>query len=444
MKNILLATLIYLFSISNSNAQEVQKFSLKAAIDYAFEHQANVLNARLDEEISKKKIDELTGLGTPQIEGSADLNNFLRVPTSFVPAEFFGGEPGTFAPVQFGQKYTSSAGISASQLIFDGSYIVGLQASRAYAELATKQTRRTKVETSIIITKAYFSALVSESGKVIVDANIERLTKLLEETKQLNINGFAEKIDVDRLQLNLNNLYVERDNIVRITDYGYALLKFQMGLSNSTKVELTDKLEDYDLTNVSLPDTADYNKRPDYAVLMSDRKLQSLDLKRYQFAYYPSLIGYGNLSANASRDNFNIFNTSEPWFPTAVIGLKLSVPIWDGLQKNSRVQQSKLGLAKVDNSLNQYRNSIQLEYTSAQSTFKTKLASLEITKQNRVLAVEIARVSKVKYDNGLGSSLELTDAESALKEADANYLNTLYETIVAKIELDRVLGNTIY
>jgi len=142
--------------------------------------------------------------------------------------------------------------------------------------------------------------------------------------------------------------------------------------------------------------------------------------------------------------NFNIFNTSEPWFPTAVIGLKLSVPIWDGLQKNSRVQQSKLGLAKVDNSLNQYRNSIQLEYTSAQSTFKTKLASLEITKQNRVLAVEIARVSKVKYDNGLGSSLELTDAESALKEADANYLNTLYETIVAKVELDRVLGNTIY
>jgi outer membrane protein TolC len=217
-----------------------------------------------------------------------------------------------------------------------------------------------------------------------------------------------------------------------------------MGLSNSTKIELTDKLEDYDLTNVSLPDTADYNKRPDYAVLLSDRKLQALDLKRYKYAYYPSLVGYGSLSANASRDEFNIFSSSEPWYPTAIVGLKLSVPIWDGLQKNSRVQQSKLGLAKVDNSLNQYRNSIQLEYTSAQSTFKTKLASLEVTKQNRLLAVEIARVSKVKYDNGLGSSLELTDAESSLKEADANYLNTLYDTIVAKIELDRVLGNTIY
>jgi outer membrane protein TolC len=444
MKKILLPLICFAFIINNCSAQTTLKLSLKEAIDYALNNQLNVKNATLDEKISKKKVDELVGVGTPQINGSGDLNNFIEIPTSFVPAEFFGGEKGTYAPVKFGQKYTSSLGLTATQLIFDGSYLVGLQASRTYAELSRKQTHATKVETVVNVSKAYYGALVIEASKRLVLANIERITKTLDDTKALYINGFAEKIDADRLQLSYNNLQVQLDNVNRLKDISYALLKFQMGSNPKDSLILTDKLEDFDLSNVSMPDSVDYNKRPDFDVLMTNRNLQELDLKRYKSTYYPSLAAFGNLSANASRNEFNVFDPSKQWYPTAIIGLKLSVPIWDGLQRNSQVQQSRLALEKVDNSINQFKQSIQLEYSSALSTFKTKLASLQTTKENRDLAIEITRVSKAKYENGVGSSLEVTDAESSMKEADANFISTLYDTIVAKIDLDKVTGNINY
>ncbi|CAN5379717.1 TolC family protein [soil metagenome] len=445
MKKILILCFFLLSFISSQAQDNKTSFSLKQAIDYALTNEGTVKNALIDEEISHEKVKELIGLGTPQIEGSADINNFLEIPTSFVPAEFFNGEPGTYAPVQFGQKYSSTVGLTATQLLFDGSYVVGLQASRAYQDLSRKQTHQTKVETVAKVSKAYYGVLVMESRMTIINANIDRVKKLADDTKALYQNGFAEKIDASRIQLTYNNLLVEREKVERFKILAVALLKFQMGYDPLQPLTLTDNLKDYPYeAQNNLPDSADYKKLPQYDVIMAQNKLGELDLKRYKYTYLPSFVAFGSLSANASRSEFDIFDTSKPWYPTSVIGLKLTVPIWDGLQKNSRISQAKLNLMKIDNASTIVKNGIQLEYETAQVNYKNNLAALKTVQENRDLAAEISSVSKIKYDNGVGSSLELVDAESALREADANFFNTLYDTIVSKIDLDKASGNIAY
>jgi outer membrane protein TolC len=444
MKKILLL-LVAFASITQGHAQDDNSaFSLKQAIEFAMINQPNVKNAQLDESIAKNKVEEIIGIGTPQINASADINKFIKIPTSFVPAEFFGGSSGEFFAVQFGQAYTASAGITATQLLFDGSYIVGLQASKTYMELSRKSTIQTKTETAVNVSKAYYGALVADASLLIIDANIERVKKLYNDTKALNDNGLVEKIDVDRLELTLNNLKVEKEKVARFKLLSYALLKFQMGFANSKALTLTDKLDESVLVVTNLADSIDYTKRPEYGVVNIQRQLQALDLKRMKAGYLPSLVAFGTASANASRNDFNIFNTDYRWFPTVIAGLRLNVPIWDGLQRKSQISQSKLTLQKVDNAMTLMKNGFALDYENAKTTYSNNLSSLKIVKKNQDLAKEISRVSKIKYESGIGSSLEVIDAESSVKEADANYFNTLYETIISKIDLDKSTGTITF
>lgn len=432
--------LMFVCAVTLSSAQ-TQQLSLKQAIDFALTNQVNVKNALVEEKISKQKVNEITGLGTPQISGSAELNHFIEIPTTFVPGEFFGGEAGTFAPVQFGQPYTASVGVTATQLIFDGSYLVGLQASRAYQDLSRKQTHQTKIETAVAVSKAYYNVLVVKEQLGLVVKNVERLKKLRDDTKAIYEAGFAEKLDFDRVDLAYNNILVQQKNVTRLIDLSNSLLKFQMGMDQKTQVELTDKLDENLWNDMNLPETADATKRSEYSVLQAAHRLQELDLKRYKSAYLPSLAAFGSLSANASRNDFNIFNTSYKWFPTAIVGARLNVPIWDGLQKHSKIQQSKLELEKVNNQVDNLQQAISLEFTSSKTKLQNNLEMLETSKKNREIATEIVRASKLKFDNGVGSSLEVIDAESSLKEAETNYFSALYETIVSKIEVDKALGN---
>lgn len=439
----LLTLLIALATLQAAQAQD-NRFSLKQAVDYSLANQPQVKNALLEEEVSAQKIKELIGLGTPQLSASAELNDFLNIPVSFVPGEFFGGEPGTYFPVQFGQQYTASAGVSLSQLLFDGSYLVGLQASRTYQELSRKQTRQTRTEAAVNVTKAYYGALVADARLEIIEANILRVNKLLSDTRALNEAGFVEKIDVDRLELTANNLKVEKDKLLRFKAISYALLKFQMNFPMDRELQLTDALSESLLEGAQLPDSVNYATRPEMEVLNTSRRLTELDLKRYRSTYLPSLVAFGAFSYNNARSQFDFFDGGLRWFPTTVIGARLTVPLWDGLQKSAKVGQAKIKLQQVDNSIELAKNSFRLELSSAKANFQNNSSSLTIVKKNKVLAEDIARSAKVKYDNGVGSSLELVDAESSLREAEANYYSMLYETIIARIDLDKASGTLNY
>jgi len=440
---------IFLFCLSwaiPSKAQQkdtVAAFTLNEAISYAQKHQSSILNAQIDEQIAKNTVKQTIGIGLPQLSGNANFQDFIKIPTSLLPGEVF-GEPGKQIPVQFGVKYNSSMGLELNQLVFDGTYLVGLKASRTYKELSIKNTKRTRIETAVAVTKAYYSVLVSNEQLSLLDANLDRLKKSLHETEQLFKNGFVEKIDVDRLTVLNNNLVTERENVIRLLALNKDLLKFQMGMTIGSELTLVDQISNVSVyDNVVLSkDTTVYRKRIEYSLLETQKRLNDLDVKRYKSAFLPSLSAFGSTSNNFQANNFG--SLYDQRFPTTVIGLRLSVPIISGGQKTYQLRNAKLAALKTENDLYNLQNTINLDIKQAQTTYKNGQQSLENQRRNMDLAKEVLRVTKIKYEQGVGSSLEVTTAETSLKEAQNNYISALYDMLINKVNLDKALGNINY
>lgn len=440
--------LIILFCISMvipTMAQQkdtTASFSLQDAITYAQKHHFSILNAQIDEEIAKNTVKQTIGIGLPQLSGNATFQDFLKIPTSLLPGEVF-GEPGKQIPVQFGVKYNSSVGLELSQLLFDGTYLVGLKASRTYKELSVKNSSRTRIETAVAVTKAYYAVLVSNEQLSLLDANLDRLKKSLNDTKELLKNGFVEKIDVDRLSVLNNNLITEKQNVIRLLALNVNLLKFQMGMSIGSELTLTDKITDIGLEKTPILSTDTVHvKRIEYSLLQTQKKLNELDIKRYKSQFLPSLVAFGSTSSSFQDNSFsNLYNQR---FPSTVIGLKLSVPIISGGQRIYQLRNAKLAAVKTQNELYNLENAINLEINQAQTIYLNGQQSLENQKRNMDLAKEVLRVTKVKYEQGFGSSIEVTTAETSLKEAQNNYITALYDMLINKVNLDKALGNIIY
>lgn len=420
----------------------VASFSLQEAISYAQKHQVSIINAQIDEQIAKNTVKQTIGIGLPQVSASANFQDFLKVATSLLPGEFFNA-PGTFVPVKFGVKYNSSLGLDVNQLLFDGSYLVGLQASKTYKELSVKSTSRTRIETAVAVSKAYYSVLVSTEQLSLIDANLVSLTKSLNDADAMFKNGFAEKIDVDRLSVLKNNLLTEKENVIRLLALNVNLLKFQMGMNVNSMLTLTDKIGNVNLDkNVIVSDSGAYTKRIEYSLMQTQKKLNDLDVKRYKSLFLPSLSAFGSTSANFQNDKFSDLYSTR--FPSTVIGLRLSIPLISGGQKIYQLRNAKLTALKTQNQLYDLQNAINLEISQAQTTYLNGQRSLDNQKRNMELAKEILRVSKIKYEQGVGSSLEVTTAETSLKESQNNYINALYDMLINKVNLDKALGNIIY
>lgn len=446
MKKIVVFIGAGLFSL-NSFAQTKDSasfsFSLQQAINFAQENQKDVKNAIIDEQLAQKKVNEIAGMGLPQINASFDLREFLEIPTSLIPADFFGGAPGTFAAVKFGTKYNATAGIDASQLLFNGEYFLGLKASKVFVEISTKSTQRTKIETSAIVAKAYYTVLVNAERIKLMEATIARINKTLEDTKALLDNGFVEKIDYDRLTVTYTNLMVEQEKIQRLVALSSYLLKYQMGMDINANLTLTDKLDDVklDVANTVSAQKFDYDKRVEYGLFQTQYKLAKLDLKRQRLSYLPLAYAYGSFSGAAQRNEFDIFDTDKKWYPTSVIGAKVTMPIFSGFQRHARNQQAQLSVLKAENNMDFIKKSIDLELASATTILQNASSSLENQKKNIAVAEDVVRVSKIKYNQGVGSNLELITAETSLKEAQTNYYNALFDALVAKIDFDKANGN---
>lgn len=418
-------------------------FSLKQVIDYALAHQADVLNAGIDEEIAKNTVRQTVGIGLPQVSTNFNFQDYLKVPTSLLPGEVF-GQPGTQIPVQFGVKYNSSVGIELNQMIFDGSYIVGLQASKTYKELSVRNSARTRIETAVAVTKAYYSALVSTEQLALIDANLSQLTKSLNDTEALFKNGFAEKIDVDRLQVLKNNLETERENVTNLLVVNIDMLKFQMGMPIQVNLELTDKINDVRSESVQVQETDSsvYRSRIEYSLLETQRKLDELDFRRYKSQFLPTLKGFA--SANKSFQSNDFTDLYSRSFPTSVIGLTLSWNLINGGQRIYQMRNAKLAIRKTDNNLFNLKNGIAQEVSVSQKMYVNSSRSVENQERNLNLAQEILRVTRIKYEQGVGSSLEVTTAETSLKEAQNNYINALYDLLINKVNLQKATGQIKY
>ncbi|WP_020567433.1 TolC family protein [Neolewinella persica] len=413
-------------------------FSLKTAVDYAMSNSNAIRNAQVDILDAEQNVKERLSTGLPQINGSVDFNHFLKVPVLPLPEAFAMGDPDAPTSIAFQLKNSLTAGIAARSMLFDGSFFVGLRAARSSGEYYNLQLENTQRTVRSQVTRAYFPVLLLKTNVVILDRNISNLEKLLNETNAQYEAGFVEQLDVDRLVLSLNNLRSQRDQVGSQAENALRALKFTLNYPMDEPLRVEDDLDKLETSIEVAALTSDipFQQRPEIRLLDKTIELQGLNEELQKSAYLPTVYatvsGQYQFQGNSFSDGF--------WAPTVVLGLSASVPIYDFGGRKARVERAKLATQKVINQRNDAQRSVQLEVLNARATFTANNDRLAVTKSNLDLAQRIYDVTQVKYREGVGSSIEIVQAEQALYESQANYLNALYETLVAKEDLFLALG----
>ncbi|MEL7001829.1 MAG: TolC family protein [Bacteroidota bacterium] len=346
---------------------------------------------------------------------------------------------GTEGEVTFQQAYDGNLVFGVRQLIFDGSFFVGLQAARTFKELSTKDHIKQQIDVIEAVSKAYYTALVTKERLELLDVNFNRLDSLLKETEVLFDAGFAEKIDVSRLKVQYNNLKVQLDNTREVLGLSYDLLKYQMGMPITEEVGLSDKLEEVRLDKITESEFR-YNDRIEYSQLQTNLELTNLDVRNNKAQYLPNLYANFNYGYNTQTSESSQWFTTDRWLNFGFVGISLNVPIFDGFEKRSRIQQNKLQVQQIQNSFKLLENTINLEVRQAQVDINNALDNMVAQKENMDLARQVYDVTRIKFQEGVGSSTDVLEADEDLKEAQTNYYNAVYDALIAKVDLQKAYG----
>lgn len=451
-----------------AQAEGDNSFTLEKCISYALQNSTNAHNAVIDEQIAEARVKETVGIGLPQVSGSASLVHNQQLQRiygiynddpegfSFFPPGIPGAQNGDVLAAEnfFQLKSSGNVGLTVNQLLFNGSYFVGLQAASTYRELASKSKAQTQEQIIEQVTKAYYNVLINKERTELFTNNIARMDTLLQNTTALNQSGFAEQIDVDRIRVSFNNLKAERDNFLNLNELSLQLLKFQMNYPMDKPLEVIGDIQEVSVEDgiESLKEGWAYGNRPDYQLLEVNKRLQQLNIKNLYTELVPSIGAFASLGyATQSNGIGGLFKTNsavpdgegigpDKWYGYSQFGINMNIPIFAGLQSNYKIQQQKLELLKIDNSFEALKDAIDLEIAQSSVNYQNAIKNLESQKENQELAGNIARVTKIKYEEGVGSNLEVVDAENSLRTAQINYYIALFDAIMAKIDLEKALG----
>ncbi|MBF9236125.1 TolC family protein [Hymenobacter sp. BT683] len=516
----------------------VMALSLPQAVSFAIQNKSTLLATRLAEQTAKARVGEIKSAGLPQVTVGANVANNFKLQKSLVDFSSFGGAPLEGAtltaadiaaaqggsavtlspaygeapqtgptPLAFGLQYAGSTSASLSQLLFDGSYLIGLKAAKVYEQLAQKQTQQAEIDVVEQVSKAYYSTLVARSRLALLGRNVQRLDTVLNQTRKIFKAGFAEKLDVDRLQVQRNNLVVEQQKAQRLTELSLGLLKFQMGLPQQQSVLLTDSLGAavVDATQLrqrlgaanfesgsgvagtsALPGqpaatpgqqntteqnrldqqaalsggrspqaigALNYNNRVEFSLLETQQALAGLDLRNRRASAYPRLLltgAYGFTGSDQTLGGLMEFRgpnsrngngfINQNWFGFGNVGLTLQVPVFDGFRRKYQVQQGRIAQQTIEKGFETLRQSIDLQDAQSRTTLVNALDVLDNQKANLDLAADVARVTRIKFNAGVGSNLEVITAETELRTAQTNYYGAVYDVLVAKVDRDKATG----
>ncbi len=444
MKNILL--IILLVINFDSLKSQTLKLTIEESIDLAIENNENLKNSYLEEKISKALSTEYLSIGLPQINFDGGVKYNHEVQKSLIDiSRFMPGVPeGTEQEVQFGQTYDGRMDLTLNQMIFNGSYFVGLSAAKELVNLSEKLTVRNIIDINESVQKAYYTLLNTKKRIELVDINLSRLNALLEQTKKLYDNGFVEKLDLNRIMVSFNNLKSEKIKADRLYQLSKEVFNFQIGVPIGTEIELIGELSE-DLIysfNYSLEDF-DYSQRIEYSILQTDKNLKFYDLKNNRSQYLPQIYANYNYGYNTSSSNYNLFFDSDRWKSFGTLGFQIIVPIFDGFLKRSKINQSKYKIEQVENQMLFLERSINLQVNQAISSYENTKETIIVSKQNLELAKDVYLATERKFKEGVGSNLELIDSNNSLKIAQNQYYNSLYESVIASIEIKKTLGTLL-
>ncbi len=439
----LVTLLLFLFMAGTAGAQDAQKFSLAEAQDYALKNSYVVRNSGLDVEAARKKVWETIATGLPQISGTANYTNFLNLPVQLIPAEFFGGNKGEYIEAKFGQDYNSDYGFTVNQKVFDGSYIVGVGSAKIYLQLSTQAKEKTEIEIKYGVAQAYYMTLIAEENLAVMKDNLANTEKLESDTKALYENGFVEEQDVDQMRLlvqRAQNEIIKAEREIRVAKM---VLKYTMGVEMESTIELTDKLNDFVSPVVEEKEVTpgfDYTSHIDYRLLDTQRQANQKLLLLQKSMYLPQVDAFYNWSKTSYGNSWNLFKSSVPWFKSSMWGVNISVPIFSSGEKKAKVKQARFEYEKSVNDQQLAIQSLQKDYLTAVADIENSIDQLRNDEDNKKLAKRIYDKTMVKYNNGLVSSVELSQTESQYIQSQGAWVASVMQLLTSKINLDKATG----
>lgn len=444
MKKYLLLFALVGLSASQVVAQQLVELKLADALTYALENNSSAKNARLQLLISKATIKETTARGLPQINGAYNLDYNPKIPVVFLPNQPPFGDPSIpsdVIPARFGVSYSSGLGLTVSQMIFDGSFFVGLRAAKTLLDLTNKDLKKAEIDVIENVKKAYFGVLVNQQRIRLAEANLSRIDTLLKETTALQEAGFVEKLDVSRVQVQRNNSYTQLQRSQTGLDISKQILKLQMGMPMEYEVILAESLEELSPKEESLALLGEEGaERVELEQVSTQLTLAGLDLKNNQSQYMPKIDFIGNTRRSGAGNELDrVFNSSN-WFGSSLVGLSMSVPIFDGFSKAARIQKNRVQINQLENQRSFLKESFKNELYAAKANLRNDLSLLDVQEANLQLATEVYQIARIKYKEGVGSNLEVVEADAALIQAEINYLGAIYDGLISKINLEKALG----
>lgn len=440
---IIAAVLLLPVLLKAQEQPQAYAFTLKEAIDHAIQYNYSAINANRDVEAAKKKKWETTTMGLPQISGNVSYQDNFRLQQSLIPAEFFGGQPGEFIPVAFGTKHNMNAVVTLSQLLFDGSYLVGLQSAKTYLKISENAKVKTNRELREIVTTTYGNVLLADESILIFDRNKAALEKTLSDTREIYKNGFAEEESVEQLQITLASVNSALENVKRQKRIALDMLKLVLGINLEDQLTLKDKLEFLTQTNMDLAilkEQFEVKNNIDYQIGQNTLTSSELLLKLEKSKALPSLGAQVNFGANTFGNRFTMFNSDQLWFNYSNVGLGLTVPLFSSLGRSARTQQAKIAVEQSKTRLTELEQTLKLQFEKAKSDYEFSLEQLGTSKNSMNLAERIESKNQIKFKEGLTSSFDLTDAQRQLYSAQQSYLQAMVDVITKRAALEKLLS----
>lgn len=440
-------TIICLIIASVITAQESEKksfsFTLQQAIDHAIENNYTAINAKRDIDAAKQKKWETTASGLPQITSNVQYLNNLDFQVQGVSGNAFnpGGDPNAITTIAFGTKHSMNASATLSQLIFDGSYIVGLQSAKVYLQISENAKEKTDLEIRELVTNAYGNVLLARESVLIFEKNKATLEKTLFETNETFKNGLTEEENVEQLQITLTQLTSSLSNAKKREEIALNLLKISMGIDINNEVILTEKLDDLATSNVDLAvlnEQFDANNSIDFKIQKNNEESKRLLLKLERFRALPTIGAQLNYGANTFANRFDFLTTDQKWYNYSNFGVNISLPIFSSFRDRARTQQAKIAFEQAKTQVTETEQRLKLQYQQAKTDYEFSIEQYGASKSNLKLAERIEAKQQVKFKEGLSTSFEFTEAQRQLYTAQQNYLQAMIDVMNKKATLDKL------
>ena len=434
-----------LFSILIQGQELPDSLTLNEAIAYGLTNNRSIINADRDIQKAKKDRWKTIASGLPQISSEVNYQNFLEMPVSLVPAEFFGGNPGEFSELTFGTEQNMIGSLKVEQLVFDGSYLVGLEASRVYLSISENLFEKTHLEIKKLITNLYSNALLAKYNIVFLEKNKASLEENFVEIHQLFKNGFEEEESVEQIQLSLaqtNSRLKYAKNLLHIQE---DMLKFVIGYPIDSPLKLADELDDIfneDLYFVTLPNPDDIQNNIDIRIADNNVKAEALLLKLEKSKALPKVNAFINRTYTGNSNDFTFGDSDQKWYGSSLLGLNVKIPIFSSLGRNASTQKAKISLDQAKTQLEETQYKIRIEVDAALSDYQLSIDNYYTEKENLRLAESIERKNQTKFYEGMVQSFELRMAQVQLYTAQSNFVAAIQQVITNKLALETLLNQS--